>query len=62
MVVAGCNYPNCPRSTLIDATERDLRTVAVPDALSRWTPAAADELAALGIAVCSTDEVLDALS
>lgn len=62
VVVAGCNYPNCPRSTLIDATERDLRTVAVRDALSRWTPAAADELAALGIAVCSTDEVLDALS
>ena len=61
VVVAGCNYPNCPRSTMIDATERDLRTVAARDALSQWTPAAPDELDALGIAVCSTEVVLSAL-
>lgn len=38
VVVAGCNYPHCPRATLFDATERDLRTVAVTDGLSRWIP------------------------
>jgi nicotinamidase-related amidase len=62
VVVAGCNYPNCPRSTLIDATQGDLRAVAVQDAISRWTPTAADELADLGVAVHTTKEVIAAIS
>lgn len=58
VVIAGCNYPNCPRSTLVDATERDLRTVAVSDALSRWTAEAPAELSGLGIGVFTTAEVV----
>ena len=61
VVVAGCNYPNCPRATLVDATERDLRTVAVRDAISGWTTDADHELPNMGIACMSTDEVVTAL-
>ncbi|WP_328854593.1 cysteine hydrolase [Microbispora hainanensis] len=61
VVVAGCNYPNCPRSTLVDATERDLRAVAVRDALSGWTAGADRELAGMGIACLDTSEVVAAV-
>ncbi|MFI6819162.1 cysteine hydrolase family protein [Nonomuraea sp. NPDC050328] len=61
VVVAGCNYPNCPRSTLVDATERDLRTVAVRDALSGWTADADRELPGMGIACLDTNEIIPAL-
>ncbi|AQZ62226.1 Nicotinamidase [[Actinomadura] parvosata subsp. kistnae] len=61
VVVAGCNYPNCPRATLVDATERDLRTVAVRDALSRWTSDADGELTGMGIACLDTSEVIAAI-
>jgi len=61
VVVAGCNYPNCPRSTLVDATERDLRAVAVRDALSGWTGDADREMAGMGIACLDTGEVVAAV-
>jgi nicotinamidase-related amidase len=34
VVIAGCNFPNCPRATLFDASARDLRTVLCADAIS----------------------------
>jgi nicotinamidase-related amidase len=34
IVVAGCNFPNCPSATLFDATERDFRVVLAIDAVS----------------------------
>lgn len=34
VVVAGCNFPNCPSATLFDATERNFRVVLVSDAVS----------------------------
>lgn len=38
VVVAGCNYPNCPRATLYGASERDYRTVLASDAVSGVVP------------------------
>ncbi|MBO0852322.1 MAG: cysteine hydrolase [Nocardia sp.] len=61
VVVAGCNYPNCPRSTMVDATERDLRTVAVRDAISGWTTDADREMPGMGIACLDTEEVVSAI-
>lgn len=58
VVVAGCNYPNCPRATLVDATERDLRTVAVRDAISGWTADADREMPGIGIACLDAREVV----
>lgn len=62
VVVAGCNYPNCPRSTLVDATERDLRTVAVYDAISGWTTDADREMPGMGIVCLTTAAVIAALA
>lgn len=58
VVVAGCNFPNCPRATIVDATERDFRVAAASDALSVWTDGAAAELGGIGVAVVRTEDVL----
>jgi nicotinamidase-related amidase len=51
VVVAGCNFPNCPRATIFDASQRDYRVVLAQDATSQVTP---ERLAdALNIGVCA---------
>lgn len=61
VVVAGCNYPNCPRGTLFGASERDYRAVIVNDAVSQWSDGAAREVANLGVATATTGEVVAAV-
>jgi nicotinamidase-related amidase len=61
VVVAGCNYPNCPRGTLFGASERDYRAVVVPDAVSGWTGTAEAELAGIGVHAVPAAEVAAAL-
>ena len=34
VVVAGCNYPNCPRASVYGASERDYRILIASDAIS----------------------------
>ncbi|MFI5909701.1 cysteine hydrolase family protein [Dactylosporangium sp. NPDC051541] len=34
VVVAGCNFPNCPRAAVLGASERDFRVVVASDAIS----------------------------
>jgi nicotinamidase-related amidase len=34
IATAGCNFPNCPRITLYEASERDYRLVLIGDAVS----------------------------
>jgi nicotinamidase-related amidase len=32
VLVCGCNFPNCPRTTIYEASERDFRTILAKDA------------------------------
>lgn len=57
VVVAGCNLPNCPRATLFDASERDLRAALVADAVSQGTPERLDDLRLIGINVLDVADV-----
>jgi nicotinamidase-related amidase len=57
VVVCGCNFPNCPRTTIYDASQRDYRLVVVPDATSRTYERGLDELRDIGVAVKTTDEL-----
>lgn len=58
VLVAGCNLPNCPRATLFDATERDLRAGVVTDAVSQTSPERLADLALIGVQQVTVDDVL----
>lgn len=58
VVFVGCNYPNCPRTSIYEASERDFRVVAVFDAISRFDDRARGELESIGVVVESVDSLL----
>ncbi|WP_197502568.1 cysteine hydrolase family protein [Mycobacterium scrofulaceum] len=62
VVVAGCNLPNCPRATLFDASERDLRTVLVADAVSQTSEERLADLERIGVHLSTTESVARALA
>jgi nicotinamidase-related amidase len=57
VVVIGCNFPNCPRTSIYEASERDFRVVAVTDAISRFDDRDASELADIGVVLATSAEV-----
>ncbi|MGI5161998.1 cysteine hydrolase family protein [Microbispora sp. CA-102843] len=61
LVVAGCNLPNCPRATLVEASERDYRLVLAEDAVSRLTDSGRDEIEGLGVTLAATGTIAAAL-
>lgn len=62
VVVIGTNFPNCPRTTVYEASERDFGLIVVPDALSQGYPRAFDECAGIGARLLSADDLLTQLS
>jgi nicotinamidase-related amidase len=56
VVVCGCNFPNCPRTTIYEASERDFHVVFVPDATSGIYDRGVEELRGIGVTVADTDE------
>ncbi|QIO24447.1 cysteine hydrolase family protein [Haloarcula sp. JP-L23] len=59
IVVCGCNFPNCPRTTIYEASERDYRIVFVPDATSGVYERGVRELEDIGVAVKETEDIVD---
>ncbi|MGB6064213.1 MAG: cysteine hydrolase [Desulfomonilaceae bacterium] len=56
LVFSGCNYPNCPRTSIYEASERDFRVVIVEDAVSGLYDRGLQELRGIGANVVTTDE------
>jgi nitronate monooxygenase len=61
VVIVGCNFPNCPRATLADASARDLRTVLVPDAISGVDQRHLREAESIGALRTSCEELIERL-
>lgn len=59
VVVCGCNFPNCPRTTVYDASARALRIVFVPDATSGTYDRGRAELADIGVDVRNAAPTVD---
>ncbi len=57
LVFCGCNYPNCPRTSIYQASERDFRITAVVDAISAMHPSDIAGLASIGVNCLTADEV-----
>jgi len=62
LVFAGCNFPNCPRTSMYEASERDFRVVMVADTMSQVYEKGIEELKRIGAHVCAHDEVIRALN
>jgi nicotinamidase-related amidase len=61
VVFSGCNFPNCPRTSIYEASERDFRIVMVRDAISGIYDRGIEELQGIGVNILTTDECVNAL-
>jgi nicotinamidase-related amidase len=58
LVICGCNFPNCPRTTVYEASERDYKLVLVEDAVSGIYEKGKAELRNIGVRIWPTQKVL----
>jgi nicotinamidase-related amidase len=58
VVVCGCNFPNCPRTTIYEASERDFRIILAKDATSLIYNIGLQELENIGVLLMNTDECI----
>lgn len=62
IVLCGCNFPNCPRTTVYEASERDYRLVFVPDATSGVYERGIEELENIGVTIQDTADTIEWIS
>jgi nicotinamidase-related amidase len=62
VVFAGCNFPNCPRASIYDASARDYRILVASDAISQLRANHLLEAELLGVVHAPTTEIVDRLA
>ncbi|HEV7452704.1 MAG TPA: isochorismatase family cysteine hydrolase [Pseudonocardiaceae bacterium] len=62
IVFAGCNYPNCPRASIYDASERDYRVLIASDAISGVEDHHLEEAGLIGAIHASSDSIIHMLA
>jgi nicotinamidase-related amidase len=62
LVFSGCNYPNCPRTSIYEASERDFRVVLAKDAISQLYPKGEEEMRNIGVSLLKTHEIVELLT
>lgn len=62
LVFAGCNFPNCPRTSIYEASERDFRIVMAADAMSQVYDRGVQEMSRIGVHVYSTQDIIRLVS
>jgi len=58
LVFCGANFPNCPRTSIYEASERDFRVVIARDAVSVLYPRGEEELAGIGVQPMASREIV----
>ena len=58
LVFCGCNFPNCPRTSIYEASERDYRVVLVSDAISEAYEKGFDELKGIGVTLMTASDII----
>jgi nicotinamidase-related amidase len=61
LVFAGANFPNCPRASIFEASERDFRIAVARDALSGLYDRGIMELEKIGVRFLTAAEIIDKL-
>ncbi len=57
LAFSGCNFPNCPRASIYEASERDFRIVLAEDAVSGLYDRGHVELRNIGVHLMTADEL-----
>ena len=61
LVFCGCNFPNCPRTSIYEASERDFRVVLAEDAISGLYERGREELRKIGVQLMSSEQIAASL-
>jgi nicotinamidase-related amidase len=61
LVFCGVNFPNCPRTSIYEASERDFRIALASDAISGLYERGMRELANIGVTLAPSREVIEQL-
>ena len=61
LAFCGCNFPNCPRTSIYEASERDFRVVVAEDAISGLYDRGRDELRNIGVRLMTSEEIVSSL-
>ncbi len=61
LVFCGCNFPNCPRTSIYEASERDFRIVLADDAVSGLSDEGRKEMGNIGINLLPAHQIVEAL-
>lgn len=61
VVLAGCNYPNCPRAAVYGASERDYRVLLAADAISGVLPEHLEEARRMGVVHATSNQITSRL-
>jgi len=62
LVFCGCNFPNCPRTSIYEASERDFRIVLAEDAISGLYEQGREELDGIGVCLMATAEIVESVA
>ena len=62
LAFAGCNFPNCPRTSIYEASERDFRIVLAEDAISGLYARGRDEIKNIGVTLLTSKELSEAIA
>ena len=62
LVFCGCNFPNCPRTSIYEASERDFRLVLAEDAISGLYDRGAAELRGIGVRLMPVAGIVESLA
>jgi len=58
LVFCGCNFPNCPRTSIYEASERDFRIALATDAVSGLYEEGIKELQRIGVFIQDAAEII----
>ncbi|WP_276390987.1 cysteine hydrolase family protein [Eudoraea chungangensis] len=59
LIFTGCNYPNCPRTTIYEASERDYRIALIKDGVSGLYEKGEKEMENIGVNLLLTKEMIN---
>ena len=62
LVFSGCNFPNCPRTSIYEASERDFKIILIEDAVSGLYSRGKEEMLNIGVQVMKTEKLIKKLN